>query len=71
MNKQELRDFLEAQSKNVPVTRYASPENPTKIKLRTAHKVPNLKQEAWEEYLEQVRSGTYKPVSQEPFQKRA
>ncbi len=70
MNKQELRAFLEAASKDKPVTRYASPENPTKIRLATIKKVPNLRQQGWEEYLEQVKNGTYVPVSHEQYQKR-
>lgn len=74
MNKDQLRQFLaQAADQHVAsggeIVRYASPSNPTKIKTgRPYIKPENLKQKEWEEYLQALKDGTYKPLSDEDYQ---
>lgn len=37
------------------IVRYASPQNPTKIKLGAHRKIRNLKEEAWQRELDTLR----------------
>lgn len=66
-SKAELQEYLERQKErffNVyggEVVRHASPENPPQIQLGRHHAVPNLVEQGFQEYLEQLRQGTYRP----------
>lgn len=56
MEKGQLRDFLAAKTDDFvasghEVIRYASPSNPTKIRLGGSRKVCNLKELAWKDEL--------------------
>lgn len=60
MKKDELRAFLAAKTDDFvanghEVIRYASPQNPTKIKLGGFRKVYNLKELAWRDELQRMQ----------------
>ena len=77
MNKADLRDLLTTATKQFEdagneVVRYASLSScdvREKIQLGVHHKVHNLKQEEWENYLKEVENGTYQAdtFKQEPM----
>ena len=60
MNKQALAELLAAKTEEFTqqgreVIRYASPEKPSKIKLGSHRKIPNLKEQAWQTELAKLR----------------
>lgn len=59
MGKAELEALLKERERQYleqggAVIRYASPENPNKIKLGAHRKVPNLKEMVWRQELERM-----------------
>lgn len=61
MDKNTLIRLLERETKNYlqrggEVIRYASPQNPAKIKLGAYRPIRNLKEEAWRAELDRLRS---------------
>lgn len=50
------------------VTRYASPEEPPKIKTGVSRKIHNLKEECYRQFLRDVEEGKYHPDTN--FQQR-
>lgn len=70
MKKDELAKLLAAKTEEFQtyggeVVRYASPENPNKIKPSVPPLVPkrgeNQREDEWENYLKELYSGTYAP----------
>lgn len=63
MDKATLSQHLERETQRYlqgggEVIRYASPQNPTKIKLGAYRPIHNLKEEAWRAELDRLRQAT-------------
>lgn len=77
MSKDQIRAMLAEQvnqyvQQGGEIVRYASLSSmniPEKIKLTNERKIPNLKQQEWERYLESLQDGTYQAdeFKQEPL----